>query len=416
VGIGTSAPGYLAHVKTPTAANAYVNVWERTSGAKVGMWMDTAKAQLETMGAYDLKFDVNGGSSGGVFIDKDNGNVGIGTTAPASLLSLDQGAGDDAILNCASSDVAHGVTTLLPTDSYLSISKYSATEGGVFLKSASEGERGIINYAVVSSCEGASQAADKVAHQSWAAVKSGTGITNMTANGTSWSHRVRRGGSWMTVACIDEDGDLHMDGATSITGYDYAEFFEWKDGNPDNEDRVGYSVALDGDKIKKAEEGETPIGIISAKPGVIGDNPMGWHGQWKRDEWGRSIHREADWVKWEYDFEAGDKYKEGDVIPEDKNIGDIKESRILKKKEQWKVEDLPEDLEVPANAVYYKVPESQYSDEYDESKPYLMRGKRQEWDAVGLMGKLRMRSGQPTASSWIKMRDEGNGIEMWLIK
>jgi len=88
VGIGTDAPGYLAHIKTPTAANAYVNVWERTSGAKIGMWLDTTKAQLETIGAYDLKLDVNGGSSGGVFIDKDNGNVGIGTDAPGAKLQV----------------------------------------------------------------------------------------------------------------------------------------------------------------------------------------------------------------------------------------------------------------------------------------------------------------------------------------
>jgi hypothetical protein len=71
---------------------------------------------------------------------------------------------------------------------------------------------------------------------------------------------------------------------------------------------------------------------------------------------------------------------------------------------------------VPENAVYSKGMESQCSDEYDESKSYSMRDSRQEWSAVGLMGKLRMRSGQPTASSWIKMRDEGNDIEMWLVK
>ena len=29
-------------------------------------------------------------------------------------------------------------------------------------------------------------------------------------------------------------------------------FFEWKDGNTSDEDRVGYSVILDGDKIVKA--------------------------------------------------------------------------------------------------------------------------------------------------------------------
>ena len=39
---------------------------------------------------------------------------------------------------------------------------------------------------------------------------------------------------------------------TASTTADYAEFFEWLDSNPDNEDRVGYFVTLDGDKIKIA--------------------------------------------------------------------------------------------------------------------------------------------------------------------
>ena len=43
---------------------------------------------------------------------------------------------------------------------------------------------------------------------------------------------------------VDEDGDLHADGSTSITGFDYAEMFEWEDGNPSNEDRVGQRWCL----------------------------------------------------------------------------------------------------------------------------------------------------------------------------
>ena len=46
--------------------------------------------------------------------------------------------------------------------------------------------------------------------------------------------------------------------------------FEWADGNANNEDRVGMSVALVGNKIKIAEDGDDVIGIISAVSGVIG--------------------------------------------------------------------------------------------------------------------------------------------------
>ena len=100
----------------------------------------------------------------------------------------------------------------------------------------------------------------------------------------------------------DEDGDIAYDGSDA-GAYDYAEMFEWEDGNSDNEDRVGYSVSLVGDKIKIAEEGEMPIGIVSVKPAVCGDSPLYWKDKWKRDEWGRRILNEVQCVKWEYQHE-----------------------------------------------------------------------------------------------------------------
>ena len=41
------------------------------------------------------------------------------------------------------------------------------------------------------------------------------------------------------------DGRIYSDYGASVTsGADYAESFEWADGNPNNEDRVGYSVVI----------------------------------------------------------------------------------------------------------------------------------------------------------------------------
>ncbi len=62
------------------------------------------------------------------------------------------------------------------------------------------------------------------------------------------------------------DGNGTCDGAWTGGGADYAEYFEWLDGNPDNEDRVGITVTLDSGKIRKAEEGDTLLGVISANP------------------------------------------------------------------------------------------------------------------------------------------------------
>ena len=54
--------------------------------------------------------------------------------------------------------------------------------------------------------------------------------------------------------------------------------------------------------------------------------------------------------------------------------------------------------------------------DWNKDTPYVMREFRKEWDTVGLMGKLRIRKGQPTASNWIKMRDVSDAVEEWLIR
>ena len=49
------------------------------------------------------------------------------------------------------------------------------------------------------------------------------------------------------------------------------EYFEWKDGNSSNEDRVGLTVKLDGNKIVLSSDSDNAsdiIGVISGKPAV----------------------------------------------------------------------------------------------------------------------------------------------------
>jgi len=53
---------------------------------------------------------------------------------------------------------------------------------------------------------------------------------------------------------------------------------------------------------------------------------------------------------------------------------------------------------------------------YDESKTYVPREDRPEWDTVGLMGKLRIKKGQKTGTNWIKMRDISDTVEEWLVR
>ncbi|MFW8595906.1 DUF2793 domain-containing protein [Cribrihabitans neustonicus] len=154
---------------------------------------------------------------------------------------------------------------------------------------------------------------------------------------------------------LGADGNGACAGAWTGGGADYAEWFEWADGNPGAEDRRGLPVVLEGAKIRPAQPGETPIGVISSNPAVIGDGDLGgWKHRWLRDAYG-SLLRD----------------------PEGKP------------------------LENPA---------------YDPSQPYQPRAARPGWALAGLLGKLRLRRGQPAAPGWIRMREITPEVEEWLVR
>jgi hypothetical protein len=373
-------------------------------------------------GDYDFRVESNGNANA-FFIEGSSGLVCIGDTANANMtngLTINMGAADNEILSLKSSDVAHGRTTYTETDTWLNMKKVSNASGGAQLIASMEDAA--VGYVMSLTASGGQADTTKSASahglvKIWSEEHDGSNtIANITANGNIFAVSGYIGGANTTVFLVDEDGDIHYDGSDA-GAYDYAEMFEWEDGNPDNEDRVGYSVSLVGGKIKKAEEGDTVIGIVSAVPAICGDSPLEWQKRYKTDEWGRKVHKEVQCVKFEiqHESEPATYYQEGDELPEGKKVGDEKTAAVyITKEKHYEGDGIPSDL--PDDAEYYTKLESQNSDEYDPNQEYIPRKERKEWSPVGLMGKLRMHSGQPTASSWIKMKDEDNDIEMWLIK
>lgn len=122
------------------------------------------------------------------------------------------------------------------------------------------------------------------------------------------------------------DGDIYIAGNYNTMGADYAEYFEWADGNPENEDRRGMLVALDGDKIVPAD-GYDILGAVSTNPSVIGNSAaLHWQDKYKRDVFGCTVRGEN-----------------GEPV---------------------------------------------LNPEYDPEKKYIPREQRPEWAAVGLVGRL----------------------------
>ena len=128
------------------------------------------------------------------------------------------------------------------------------------------------------------------------------------------------------VFYITHLGEVYAKGSYNSMGADYAEYFEWADGNSLNEDRTGLLVSLYGDKIELAH-GDDFIGAVSVNPSMVGNAQFtNWRGRFETDVFGRTLHDEC-----------------GKPI---------------------------------------------VSDEYDRKMKYIPRADRPEWSPIGLVGRL----------------------------
>ena len=92
------------------------------------------------------------------------------------------------------------------------------------------------------------------------------------------------------------DTGVYASGSYSSSGADYAEFFEWLDGNPEQEDRAGLFVTLEGEKIRLARpDDDFILGIVSGEPSVCGDvYDDQWKGMYLYDIYGRPLWEDVE--------------------------------------------------------------------------------------------------------------------------
>ena len=134
--------------------------------------------------------------------------------------------------------------------------------------------------------------------------------------------------------------------------------------------RQGYTVVLDNEKIRLATSDDAAaniIGAVSVNPSVIGDSDINqWKGKYLLDDFGAYIF-------------------------EDYNVEDDDGNTVVQQRRKL-------------------------NPDYDADQEYVSRENRQEWATIGMMGKLRIRKGQPTGDRWIKMRDISDTVEEWLVR
>lgn len=160
---------------------------------------------------------------------------------------------------------------------------------------------------------------------------------------------------------------IYGNSSFNSTGADYGEFFEWRDGNIDNEDRVGYFVTLNQDKIQKASNTDSYIlGVVSAISGVIGNSHQdNWRDKYLTDVFGRV------------------QYEEIEIPSQTDNDGNIIISSKI-------------------------VMSPKINPNYDDTQSYTPREQRKEWSVVGMMGQLIVRDdGTCQPNSYCKPTDGG---------
>jgi hypothetical protein len=151
------------------------------------------------------------------------GSQYIGDTANANMtigLTINQGANDDEILVFKSSDVAVGITDYQETDTYANMKKYSANEGGVQLGGWTEN----IVAIDLSGCYTNSDTTKSTSGLASTIVRSnkknGTGFGAPTDATNIFALRCHTGASTSTTHIFDENGDITVDGSSTIATYD----------------------------------------------------------------------------------------------------------------------------------------------------------------------------------------------------
>ena len=176
------------------------------------------------------------------------------------------------------------------------------------------------------------------------------------------------------IHTVDYKGNGSFKGSVKSNGADYAEYFEWQDGNPNNEDRVGLLVALDEDKIRLANNDDEILGIISGTVAVLGDNyEWEWNGKYLTDDFGRVLY---DLVEEFVDAIVDINEETNEPIIEKKSLGIFKHPKL--------------------------------NPNYDPTQKYINRSERPEWSAVGMIGKLYVRDdGTCKVNGYVTVGEKG---------
>jgi hypothetical protein len=160
------------------------------------------------------------------------------------------------------------------------------------------------------------------------------------------------------VFSVDQAGNVRATGTFTTVPAGGADFAEYIESDSGEHYPYGTSVTLlPNGKIKRAQQGETPIGVVSNSAAfVCGGGDDYWQGKYERDEHGSIVLED---------------------VPIDTHDGETVLRKALK-----------------------------LSSKFDPSKVYIPRRQRPEWHAVGLLGFVEVLDGETVHPNWVRLHQK----------
>ena len=221
-----------------TSAGSFLNAGTNTIDMNAGELILDADADtsitastddqidIRIAGADDFTFTANTftAASGSGIVQTD-GTMYMGETANGGMtlgLTMNQGAADNNILEFKSSDVAHdGTAFSTETDTYAKMGKWTSTGGGLYISGYNEAATGMVLAAWGETQPVTTPATTAYSHMTCLLGVYESSDYVFDANSCVWGLRKYiAGGSARTIFIIDEDGDLHLDGASNDNSFD----------------------------------------------------------------------------------------------------------------------------------------------------------------------------------------------------
>lgn len=232
---------------------------------------------LRVLGIGAFEDGIQGASNTSWFLgDSTNANMTAG-------LTINQAGADDEAFALKSSDVAHGLTGVTETDTWLTIKKVSGAEGGARIRALAHGGSIPLSFACYSA-ENASitKTTSGRAYTEFNTYQiSGGAVADMVADGNVFGIRARVSGSDVTCFLVDEDGQPHsVVAATTFDKEDDLQLIEDFDlindavANPVDEEWKGFVCDKEQKLIELGVLGGPVVGMPHDNQGMLNMNKL----------------------------------------------------------------------------------------------------------------------------------------------